>query len=60
MKKTDICTIASANLTTAKNITIHENKKEAKRKFSSQCGSVINGEIKQCTGCGKKNLKVLS
>lgn len=56
-EKTDVCTIDSANLTTTENITIQENKKEAKRKFCSQCGSVINGETKQCTGCGKKYFK---
>lgn len=33
------------------------NEKKKKVKYCSRCGSLIDGETKQCTGCGKKYFK---
>lgn len=56
-EKADVGTITSANLTTTENISIQKNKREAKRKFCSQCGSQIDPLTKKCTGCGKQYFK---
>jgi predicted nucleic acid-binding Zn ribbon protein len=40
--------------TKERDATKKENKKEKKKKYCSKCGTLINAQTKQCSGCGKQ------